>query len=328
MLVDGFVLSRCIGTAAVLGVADQLAGGPRSAQELAGAIGADADALARMMGILVSAGVFAQDAEGRFLLNPLGETLRSDAPGSLYGWARYIGSDWYWQIWSFFPQTIRNGRTIHENIHHQRFFEWYGKNPEYGRLFDEAMRSVSGGVVPAVMAGYDFSGLGSLVDVAGGQGTLISSILAANPGLKGTLFDMPAVIQRSRASGHLGELEKAGRLELVEGDLFKALPAGKDAYLFKWIIHDWTDAESKQILSVCRQAMKGPQSKLLLVEMVLPEDNSPSPARSLDIAMLALTGGRERTVAQYRELLASAGFKLQRVVPTPSPFSVLEAVPA
>ncbi len=327
MMMDGFILARCIGTAAVLGIADHITEQPRPVAEVAQASGTDPDALFRLLRMLAGAGIFALDAQQRVSQTPLSGVLRKDAPGSLHDWVGYMGHDWYWQVWSFLPQTIQNGRTVHENVHHQRFFEWYKQNPEYGRIFDAGMSGFSVLVNPAIAHGYDFSGIRTLVDVAGGQGSLLSTILGANPHLKGTLFDQPEVLQHARAKGHLNELLKADRLELVEGDLFKALPAGRDAYLFKWIIHDWSDAESKHILGLCRQAMTKPHSKLLLAEMVMPDGPGPSVAKTLDIGMMALTGGRERTVEEYRALLASAGFELQRVVPTPSPFSMLEAVP-
>ncbi|XXF79275.1 methyltransferase [Myxococcaceae bacterium GXIMD 01537] len=328
MMIDGLILSRGIGTAAELGLADAVARGPMDTAELAKATGTHPDALSRLMRMLMGAGLFAQDAQGRYVHTPLSEPLRSDVPGSLHGWASYMGHDWYWQVWSFLPQTIRNGLSIHENVHQQRFFEWYRGTPEYSRAFDSAMTSFSAIVNPAIVAGLDLTGIKTLVDVAGGQGTLLANILASHPQVSGALFDTREVLDSVRASESLGALVRAGRMEFIEGDIFKSLPPGRDAYLLKWILHDWRDDEALRILKLLREAMGTTRGKLLIAEMVMPDGPGPSMAKPLDIGMLALTGGRERTVAEYGELLAQAGFKLTRVVPTPSPFSIVEAVPA
>lgn len=326
MLVDGIVLGRALGTVAVLGVPDQLAQGPRTVEEIAQATGTHPEALFRLMRLLAGAGVFAQEGERRFKLGPLGGPLVSDAPGSLAAWARYLGHPWYWEIWSHLPATIQNGKTIHENIHGKRFFDWYASHPERARAFDEGMTSVSAMINPAIAYGYDYSGVGSLVDVAGGQGSLLAAILAKHPDVRGTLYDQSSVIEQARASGYLAPFEKAGRAELLSGNIFESMPPGRDAYLFKWILHDWNDAEARTILGACRRAMGAPGKKLLLAETVLETNDQPSLAKAMDVTMMALTGGRERTVEEFRALLSATGFELTRVVPTPSPFSIVEGV--
>jgi hypothetical protein len=324
--INAFGISRCIFAAAELGVADLLAErGPTGVDDLAGAVGAHPDALYRVMRALASSGIFEEVAPRRFALNRLAECLRSDAPASLRPWARYAGAEWYWNAWGSFMTTVRNGRTIHENIHGKRFFEHYAENPGYTALFDEAMTSASALANHAIAAAYDFSRVRSLVDLAGGHGALLAGILTACPALRGALYERPDVIARAREAGHLRAPEIADRVELIAGDVFESVPAGYDAYLMKWILHDWDDAEAAALLANVRRAA-APGARLLIAEMVVEPGNDPSAAKLLDLAMLALTGGRERTLDEFRALLAASGFELRRARATASPYSVLEAV--
>lgn len=325
MTAGGLLISRGIYIAAELGLADLLIEGPRSTEELAAATGVDADALYRILRALASVGIFAECADGRFELTKLASYLRSDIAGSMRGWARYIGADWHWSLWAALPDSVRNGKSTYENVHGVRFFEWFTQHPAPGQIFDAAMTSVSEMANPAIVAAYDWSGIDTLVDVAGGQGSLLASILQTNPRIQGTLFDLPQVIANSQATGLMDQDGLAGRCELFAGDFFESVPPGRDAYLLKWILHDWSDAEALQILNVCRRAME-PGKKLLVAEMVIEPGNDPFFGKLLDIAMLALTGGRERTTAEYRALFEAAGFKLQRVVPTASPYSIIEGL--
>jgi hypothetical protein len=320
------LMARCIYVAAELGLADLLAAGPRSVEELASATQTHADSLYRVLSALEGLGVVEQVEPRRFRNTPLADGLRSDVPGSARGWVRFAGSDFLWEHYGHVLGSVKNGKSVHENVHQMRFFEWYAKHPEAAQVFNDAMTSVSEMTNPAVVAGYDFAGLRSLVDVAGGHGSLLAGILQAHPGIQGVLFDQPAVIEGAR-SGPLAEFVRAGRCQLVGGDIFQALPPGLDAYLFKWILHDWNDEEAKRILSGVRKAAGAPGRKLLVVEMVV----DPNPARGLtarlmDIAMLTTTGGRERTAEQYGALFSATGFELKRVLPTMSPYSILEAV--
>ncbi|HEX2570699.1 MAG TPA: methyltransferase [Polyangia bacterium] len=332
VLSGGMILARCVSAAAELRVADHLAEGPRDVEELARLCDCNVDALYRFLRALAGHGIFEELDGRRFQLNRLSECLRSDVPMSLRGWAHYAGVEWYWQLWGSFVGTLRNGKTVHENLHERRFFEWYEENPEYAEVFDEAMSSFSRVANPAIVAGYDFAALETLVDVGGGQGSLLGTILHACPRLRGTLFDQPQVIEKARLAADLADPAVAERCEFVTGSFFDELPPGRDAYLFKWILHDWTDDEVRRILRNCRRAMAqggpggGRGRRLLVVEMLIEPGNRPSPAKLLDIAMLALTGGRERTAAEFRALFEETGFLLQGIHPTVSPYSVIEAI--
>lgn len=328
----GMILARCVSAAAELRVADHLAEGPRSIEDLGRLCDCNVDALYRFLRALAGHGIFEELEERRFQLTRLSECLRSDAPMSVRGWAHYVGVEWYWQLWGALVGTLRNGKTAHENLHERRFFEWYEENPEYAEVFDEAMSSFSRIANPAIVAAYDFAALGTLVDVGGGQGSLLGTILRTCPRLHGTLIDQPKVIEKARRSGELADPELAGRCEFVAGSFFDELPPGRDAYLFKWILHDWSDDEVRRILHNCRRAMGlgapggGRGRRLLVVEMLIEPGNQPSPAKLLDVAMLALTGGRERTAEEFRRLFEEAGFLLQAVHPTVSPYSVIEGI--
>jgi C-methyltransferase len=324
-LINGFGLPRCIWVAAELGIADRLAEMPMYVEDLAGAVGANPDALYRVLRALASAGIFEEVGEGRFAINRLADCLRSDAPLSMRPWARYVGADWYWQAWGSFMTTVKNGKTIHENLHNRRFFQYYADNPGYTETFDAAMSSVSALANPAIVGGYDFSRLGSVVDIGGGEGALLAAILHDNPGVRGTLYDRAEVMSRAQESGPLALPSIADRVTFATGNFFESVPSGHDAYLLKWILHDWDDEEVSAILgNVRRAATRG--TRLLVAEMVVSKGNGASAAKLLDLAMLGLTGGRERTEAGYSGLFSDAGFSLLRVFPTASPFSVLEAV--
>jgi hypothetical protein len=327
MASTAMLMSRCIYVAAELGLADLLSQGPRHVEDLALATQTHADSLYRVLCALESLGIVEQVEERRFRNSPVAAGLRSDVPGSARGWVRFVGSEFLWDHYGHMLGSVKNGKTVHENLHQMRFFEWYARHPEAARIFNEAMTSVSEMTNPAVVAAYDFSGIRSIADVAGGHGSLLAGILRAHPGIQGVLVDQPAVIEGARGAGLLSEFERAGRCQLVGGDFFQALPPGLDAYLFKWILHDWSDEEVKRILTVVRKAAGAPGHKLLVVEMVVdPVPARGLTARMLDMAMLTTTGGRERTAQEYAELFAATGFELKRVVPTMSPFSIVEAV--
>jgi hypothetical protein len=327
MASTAMLMSRCIYVAAELGLADLLSQGPRHVEDLALATQTHADSLYRVLCALESLGIVEQVEERRFRNSPVAAGLRSDVPGSARGWVRFAGSEFLWGHYGHMLDSVKNGKTVHENLHQMRFFEWYARHPEAAGIFNEAMTSVSEMTNPAVVAAYDFGGIRSIADVAGGHGSLLAGILRAHPTVQGVLVDQPTVIEGARGAGLLSEFERAGRCQLVGGDFFQALPPGLDAYLFKWILHDWTDEEVERILAVVRKAAGAPGHKLLVVEMVVdPVPARGLTARMLDMAMLTTTGGRERTAQEYAELFAATGFELKRVVPTMSPFSIVEAV--
>ncbi len=305
-------MTQALYVAARLAIADRLAEGPQGSEELARATGADAEALRRLLRALVSFGVFAEDADGRFALTEVGALLRDEVPGSLRAGVIFFGDQRHWNAWAKLEQSVISGETV-----------W---GPRAAHAFFEMNASAFNA---AVVAAYDFSRPRMLVDVGGGQGALISSILRANPGLRGILFDIPPVIDGAKArvvAGGLGD-----RLALVAGDVFASVPPGGDAYLLKWIIHDWDDEHSLAILRNCHRAM-APGARLLLVERVVPEHIDPSADTQstllADLNMLVLTGGHERTATEYRTLLGGAGFALARIVPTATPLNVIEATRA
>jgi len=328
-LMTGYRAMQALYVAARLGIADLLKDGARGSEELARATGADARALHRLLRALASLGVFGEDADGRFAPSELGALLRSDVPGSLRAAAIFFGDERNWHAWGKLERSVMSGEPVRGPRGTQAFLEESARDPEGAALFNAAMTSLTSAFDAAVTAAYDFSRLGTLVDVGGGQGALISSILAANPALRGILFDIPPVIESAR--GRIGEAGLAGRCELVAGDFFASVPAGGDAYVLKWVIHDWDDEHSVAILGSCRRAMAR-DGRLLLVERVVPErvDQSADTQGIVlgDLNMLLWTGGRERTAAEYRALLASAGFTLARIVPTATQLSIIEGARA
>jgi hypothetical protein len=323
MIAGSVFLSRALYVAAELGIADLLAREPQTSAALAEACHAHAPSLGRVLRALASVGVFAEDEQGRFGLTPLAETLRSDTAGSLRALAQFYGAPWHTHAWDSLLHGVQTGETPIVHATGMSVFEYFMSHHDHFALFDQAMTGFSVAEADAVVAGYDFAGIARVVDVGGGHGYLLASILRANPALRGVLFDLPPVVDGAQAL--LDRLGVAERCEIVAGDFFQAVPAGGDAYLLKNIIHDFTDEQACIILSACRRAM-GDGARLLLVQEVLPPGNAPSPGKLLDMQML-LIGGRERTEAEYRALLESAGFALQRVVQLPAPLHIIEATP-
>jgi hypothetical protein len=319
------VLSRALYAVAELGVADHLADGPRSADALARATGAHAPSLYRLLRTLASVGVFTEDADHQFALTPLGAALRSDAPGAGRSTVRMFAGPMMWASFGEFLHAVRTGATGTERALGQPIFDYLSGRPEEAALFGEAMLGIHGAEPPAVAAAYDFAGVRTLVDVGGGIGTLLATVLQANPGMQGVLLEMPHVAAEARTRFAAAGL--ADRCTVVEGDFFAAVPPSGDAYVLSHVIHDWDEARCQAILATCRRAMGG-HGRLLLVEAVLPPGDAPHPGKLLDLVMLAVPGGRERSQAEYAALLAAAGFTLTRVVPTASQVSVIEAVPA
>jgi hypothetical protein len=315
-------LSRMLHVAATLGLADHLAKGPKSAAELAGPTQTHARSLHRLMRALANVGVFAEDGQGRFSLTPLGEALKTGAPGAARSAILTLASSWISQAYDHLLYSVRTGKPGFDQAMGMPVFDWLAKNPEAASLFSETMVGFHGEEPAAVAAAYDFSGLSTIVDVGGATGNLISAVLGRNPAARGILFDLPHVVRD--AAPLLQSRGVAGRVTIEAGSFFERVPSGGDAYLLSHVIHDWSEEQCLTILGHCRKAMK-PGSRLLIVEMVLPPGNAPHPGKMLDIMMLVGPGGQERTETEYGELLAKAGFRLKRVVPTPSAVSVVEA---
>jgi len=324
-LASGNWVTQMIHVAAELAIADQLAAaGPAglSAEELAAACDADGDALFRLLRGLASLGMFAETEPHRFVLTPLAELLRSDHPGSQRQFARMLGGEHY-EAWSDLLHSVRSGESAFQHHFGEPVFPWYGHHPERGAIFDGAMTDFSRQESQALVAAYDFSGIEHLIDVGGGRGLLLQTVHQQNQGLRGTLFDQAAVVEALPVPSDL-----EGRLQIVSGDFFQAVPAGGDAYLLKHILHDWSDAACLTILGHIRNGL-APGGRVLILEQVIPPGNDPAPAKLLDLNMLVMTdGGRERSPAEYQQLLEQAGLRLQAIHPTPSPISVVEAVAA
>jgi ubiquinone/menaquinone biosynthesis C-methylase UbiE len=324
-MVLGSLSAQSVYVAAKLGVADLLAAGPKSATELARATRTDAASLYRVLRALASFGIFSEQEGQVFALTPSAEPLRSDSPNTLRDLAIFMGEDWHWRVWGKVLYSVRTGLPAWEQVHGQEVFPYFAANPQASLIFDRAMTSLSNLAIKAVVEAYDFSGIATLVDVAGGHGRLLTAIMRANQSLKGVLFDQVHVISGAREG--IKEQGVDSRCELVSGDFFEAVPAGADGYIMKHIIHDWDDERALKILKNIRNVMKS-DGRVLLVESVITNDGERDFGKLLDIEMLVSPGGKERTAAEYEDLFARAGLKLTRVVPTASPYSVVEAVAA
>ena len=324
-MITGSLGAQAIYVAAKLGIADLLVDGPKSTDELAQTTETDPASLYRVMRALASFGVFAEESDRLFSLTPTAELLRSDTPGSLRDIAIFFGEDWHWKVWGRTLYSVRTGKAAWAEVHGQEVFPYFAANPEASKIFDQAMTSLSNLAIKAIVESYDFNGIDTLVDVAGGHGRLLTSILAANPSMKGVLFDLPHVVQG--ATERLATANLDSRCKLVSGDFFVGVPENGDAYIMKHIIHDWDDENALRILTNIKRVMNN-NGRLLLVEAVITSGSHRDFGKLLDIEMLVSPGGKERTAAEYRDLFARAGLRLTRIVPTKSPYSVIEAVAA
>lgn len=321
----GHWVSRILHVAAELGLADQLASGPRSAAELAGPTGTHAPSLHRFLRTLGNLGVVTEREGGRFALTPLGEALRTGAPGAARPTILTIASEPFTRGMGELLYSVRTGRTGFDQAFGMPFFDFLAKDPEAASRFSETMIGIHGQEPAAVAAAYDFSGLGTIVDVGGASGHMLATILERHPALKGVLYDLPHVV--TDAPALLAARGVDGRVTIEGGSFFERVPAGGDAYVLSHIIHDWDEEKCLTILGHVKRAMN-PGGRLLIVEMVLPEGDVPHPGKMFDMVMLVIPGGQERTAPEYGALLAKAGFRLNRVVPTESAVSVVEAVVA
>ncbi|ALD19918.1 methyltransferase [Hymenobacter sp. DG25A] len=319
----GFAASRAIGVAAELGIADLLQDGAQSAEELARQTNSHARSLYRVLRACASVGVFSEDENQRFALTPLAQPLLTNDPGSLRAFATMITTDWQFQTWAQLPYSVRTGKPAFDEVHGMTSFDYFWSNDQAGKVFNDAMTSNSAHASAAVVEAYDFSPFARLVDVGGGHGILLASILKKYPQLRGVLYDVPAVAEAAQTL--LEAHGVADRCERQSGDFFQSVPSGGDAYIMKHIIHDWNDAQCVAILQNCRQAMPA-NGKVLVVEIVVPEGNAPSVGKFLDLQMLLYLPGCERTEPEYRRLFDQAGLDLTRIIPTRSPFSILEGV--
>ena len=323
-LLNAFLTVQALHVVAALGIADLLADGPAMVGDLAAATGAHRPSLSRLLLMLVGAGVFREETDGRFGLTPLGGTLRSDGPGSVRDWALYVGSPQTWQVWGRLRDAIMTGEPGFELAHGMPMWDYLARNPELGGAFDRWMTRQSDQHNAAVVAAYDFAPFRAVADVGGGRGSTLAAILRAYPSLRGILLDLPQVV------AHPAPLDVAGvadRCEVVGGDMLRAVPVGADVYLIKRVLMDWGDEQVIRILRNCAEAIQA-GGRVLVIEMLLPPGNDPSPARAFDVLMLLAQpkGARIRTEAEFRNLFTAAELRLTRVIPTASPNSILEGV--
>jgi hypothetical protein len=309
--------------AVALDVAAALAGGAKGIDDLAAAVGAHAASLYRLLRVLAAIGVFREEEGRRFSNTPLSELLREDVPGSLRDLVLLFGDETSWRSWEGILHAVRTGEAPFEHIYGEKFFDFLQDHADTAAMFDRAMSSASSTTNAAVVAACDFSHFGTLVDVAGGTGSALCSILKATPRLRGIVFDLPHVAQRARE--FIAAQGLADRCKFAGGSFFEGVPVGADAYFMKHILHDWGDAECGEILRACRKAMSD-EARLLICERIVPPGNEPSSAKLIDLHMMMTNhGGKERTEDEYRELLAAAGFRIERVIPTSTPWSVIVA---
>jgi len=324
-LIQGFQVTQCIYVAAKLGIADLLKDGPRTSEELAQVTGTHASSLYRVLRLLTATGLLTEGGAYSFALTPLGAYLQSGVPGSLHDTVLLYADKPVWHVWGNLLHSVETGEQSFQHVFGLSLFEYNQQYPEHATLFNNMMTEWTASVAPTVAAGYDFSAVETLVDVGGGHGQMLASILQAHPTLHGVLLDLPHVVK-----GATPLLEGAGvadRCQVIGGDAFKAVPEGLETYLLSRVIHDWDDERAIALLARCHQAMQ-PQGKVLLVERVILTGSSPQVlVLESDVQMLVLSyGGKERTDAEYRALLSASGFEVTRIIPVLIPFYVIEAV--
>jgi hypothetical protein len=312
-----------------LGIADLIEDGSKDSAELARATGTHPSSLLRVLRALCSVGVFAQDHPGRFTLTPLGATLRSGAPDSARAWAAAMLGDEHFHAWGDLMHSVRTGETAFDHLFGQDVWSYRAEHPEHAERFDEAMTNLSGPFADNLLAAYSFARCRRVVDVGGGDGTLVQALLKAIPALTAIVFDLPHVAAKARQRMVTAGLE--ARCEVIGGSMFDSVPAAADVYILSRIMHDWADEPAVAVLTNCRKAMS-PGSTLLAIERLLPDRVECSIASEAatfsDLTMMVMNGGRERTEAEYRALFEAAGLSLTRTIATRGEYGVIEAVPA
>lgn len=322
----GFRVARSIYVAAELGIADLLADGPKTIDELAQATGTHAPSLYRVLRALAGFGMFVEDESGRFDLTPPVEFLQTDFPDSVRASVKLFGEEWHWRLWGDLLYSVKTGEPAFDHLYEKGFFDFYNDNQEFAKAASDSKTSIVARASTSLIETYDFSSMSKVVDigVAGGYGVSLISLLKANPTLKGVLFDFPPVIEGAKTLIEAAGLEE--RCELITGDCLQSVPTGGDAYILMFVVHNWDDERAVKLLKNCYEAM-AEDGKLLLVEMIMPKGNGPFVGKLIDIESLLLTpGGYERTEDQYRALLEAAGFKMKNIIPTKTANSIIEAV--
>jgi hypothetical protein len=326
-LASGYIPAICLNIVVKLGIADMLKNGALPVAEIASRAGMNASTVYRVLRLLASFGVFVETRPQIFALTPAAEMLRSDTPGSLHALVSWISDPFHFRVFANLPHSVKTGGSAIERTFGKTAFEYLETDPEEREVFQAAMTNFSSANVPPIVEAYDFSNIGTLVDVGGGRGYMLGSILRKYPVMKGILFDMPSCFQGGEETPEIAGLD--GRCRIERGDFFAEIPAGGDAYIMKHIIHDWNDEKATVILRNCGKALAGkPQGKVLVVDAVVPPGNEPNLAKVMDIEMMAMCESEERNAEQFGKLFAAAGLRLSRIVPTRSHLSILEGVPA
>ena len=321
-LLTGFQLSQAISVAATLGIADLVAEGPRSSDELAAATESHPDALYRLLRALAAAGVLHEADDRRFSLTELGQPLRSNAPDSVRAWAAFTGRPYYRAAWAHLEHSVRTGENAFEDVHGVDVWTYRAGRPDESAAFDAAMESLTRGTMQAVIEAYDFGRFTTVVDIGGGNGALLADVLEANPAVSGVLFDQPHVVAAAEAL--LTSRGVAERCRIVGGSFFDSVPEGGDAYVLKQIVHDWEDDDAVTILEVVRRSAPS-GAAVLVLERDLGVPNESLAAKLSDLNMLVMPGGRERTTDEYAALFEAAGLAYARAIPSAAGLSVYEA---
>jgi hypothetical protein len=317
---------RCISVAAEHGVADLLAGGPRPVTELAAECGADQEALAKVLRLLAEDGVFAEVSDGVFANSPMSECLRAGVPGSLHAMARMVGEPWMWACWGGLGVSVATGGAAFDQAYGTSLWAWFREHPQAARTFNDAMTEFSDAFGDHIVTAYpEFGGARCVADLGGGLGSYLAAILAAYPEIeRGLLADLPPVIEQARQRPELAALAAAGRCGFVPGDFFAAVPAGADIYVTKQIMHSWQDDQVVALLRRCREA--SPAASVVAAELVHHPGTSRF-VKNFDLVMLVTMRGSVRSAGQFRAVFARGGYRVSRIVPTQTPFSLIEAVP-
>ena len=325
-MIWGLHVSRALYAVTELGIADRLAGGPATSAELARATGTHEPSLYRVLRLLAALGLFTEAPSRSFSLTILGDRLRSDAPASMRSWALLHGTVGGCQPFEHILHTVKTGQPGFDTAHGVSLFEFLAHHPGEAAVFDAAMAERTASFAPSVAAGYDFSGISTVVDVGGGRGTLLAAILRGHPHLQGTLFELPGVAAGAKAV--LAAAGIADRCDVATGDFFDRLPAGADCYLLANVLHDWDDTKAAQILANCRTAATR-HGRILIIERLIPADPAQAvPVLLSDINMLVISSrGRERTNSEYRELLHTAGLRPGSIRPVTFPYGIIEGLP-
>jgi len=321
-LISGHWMAQTVAVAARLRIADRLGDGASDPDELAAALNLHPRSVRRLLNALVGLGILDRD-ENRYRLTEMGRYLRSDVAGSLHGYAEMLGSEWQWKAWAALEHSVRTGETAFDHVYQMPLFEWFARNDGDQGVFNAAMTSYASAVHLPVLDQYPFSDFNCVADIGSGQGHVLRRILQDHPHVRGIAFDLPQVAEVSRQA--FAEAGLADRVEVVGGSFFESVPSGADAYVIGHILHDWDDGRSIELLRKIRDAAE-PGARLLILEMVVPEDDSPHYARLMDINMMVCTSGHERTAREYADLVGAAGWSFLGVIDGPIVTSIVEAV--